>query len=111
MSTPAAAAIRHNCREAVAHEIKVGAAVAELADLWHRHGIGGFPEFCGQELGIPHPEALLLVRWAAHRPYWADPAAVDLSDPLALEVLEMATRHTARSLGMPPDALDEEAAQ
>jgi len=105
------AQVRHSCREVVAHEIRVGTAVAEAADMFRIEGIRGFPEFCGQDLGIPHPEALLLARWAAHRPHWADPAAVDLSDPLAGEVLEMGTRHAARSLGMPPDAFDEEAAQ
>lgn len=105
---PAAAAVRQRLREAVAHEIKVGAAVSEAADQFRIKGIRGFPDFCGEVLNIPHPEAMLLVRYATHRPHWADPTAVDLSDPLAGEVLELATRHVARRLGMPPDALEPE---
>jgi hypothetical protein len=96
-------AIRCSLRDAVAHLIKVGGAAAEMAVLFAREGIADqFPGFCGEALGIPHPEALLLARWAADRPAWANPEAVDLSDPLADELLELAIRHTARSLGMPP---------
>jgi hypothetical protein len=101
----AAAAIRQSWRDAVADLIKIGATVTDLADLWNRYGYQGFPEFCGNALGIPHPDALLLARWAADRPGWVDPAAVDLSDPLATEVLEMAMRHTARKLGIACDGL------
>lgn len=103
----AAAAVCESLREAVARQIQTGAAVSEAADQFRIKGIRGFPDFCGEVLNIPHPEAMLLVRYATHRPRWADPSAVDLSDPLAGEVLELATRHAARRLGMPPDALDE----
>ena len=102
-------AIRCSLRDAVAQQIKVGGAVAELAVLFARNGITDqFPGFCGEALGIPHPEALLQARWAADRPAWVDPVAVDLSDPVADEVIELAIRQTTRSLGMPPAALDAE---
>ena len=52
--------------------------------------------------GIEYREgnpSLVLTRCAADRPAWAIPAAVDLSDPLATKLLEMALRPSIRRLG------------
>lgn len=96
-------AIRCSLRDAVAQQIRLGGVVADLSVLFAREGITDqFPGFCGKALGIPHPDAQLLARWAADRPAWADPVEVDLSDPVADELLELAIRHATRSLGMPP---------
>lgn len=106
-SAAAAETIRCRLREAVAHEIRIGGEVSDLSGLFALEGITDqFPAFCGKALGIPHPDAQLLARCAADRPAWADPEAVDLSDPLANEVIELAIRQTTRTLGMPPADLE-----
>ena len=48
-----------------------------------------FARWCPGSCQVPLAEAELLMRWAADRPQWADPAAVDLRDPLAHDLLEL----------------------
>lgn len=47
---------------------------------------------------VTDPEATLLTRSAAARPAWIDPAAVDLTDPLASELLELTVAQAIRAL-------------
>jgi hypothetical protein len=92
-------------RETVANLLLAGVIYAWEDDYRRSNGLAEFQQECGQR-GISYPEALLLARWAADRPTWANPAAVDLSDPLVVEVWGIHRRLCARSLRMPPEGLN-----
>ena len=83
---------------AVSKLINIGAAISEIQELTARHGVTD-PDFCSHALELSASDALVLTRCAADRPAWAIPAAMDLSDPLATKLLEMALRPSIRRLG------------
>jgi hypothetical protein len=86
-----AAAVQRNLAAAVADKVAAGLRLAAMQAFL---GADGFARWCPERCGLPLAEAELLLRWAQKRPQWADPAAVDLSDPLAVQLLELgATRH------------------
>jgi hypothetical protein len=92
--------IRRNCSETVAGLVKAGKAIAEFQAVFSRYPIDEIaPGLTIHPLfGVTEVEALLLARCAAERPAWVDPAAVDLSDPLANELLELAVQQATSAL-------------
>jgi hypothetical protein len=48
-----------------------------------------FPRWCAQACGIPPAEADQLIRFAAARPGWIYPDAVDVTDPAVGELLSL----------------------
>ena len=72
----------------------------ELAQARGAMGADTFAHWCPEACSIPLPEAELLIRWGTARPSWADPAAVDLADPVAGELIELSLNRFARLTGV-----------
>jgi hypothetical protein len=93
----AAAKINQSLAESVAIKIKQGQILAET-----QARIGAeFPRWVSCACGVPLAEAELLIRWAADRPAWIAPAAVDLSDPLAWELMDLGLNRELQQMGIP----------
>jgi hypothetical protein len=92
--------IHQNCSEAIAKLIKMGKIIADIQELLSRYGASNLcPGLCVNSLlQVTDSEALQLTRWAADRPTWSDPAAVDLADPLASELLQQALLQVLREV-------------
>ena len=93
--------IRQSCSEAVATLIKMGSILTKFQEIFSRYPVEEMfgTGFTAETLcGVTGPEALLLTRSAAARPAWKDPTAVDLIDPLANELLELAVAWATRAL-------------
>lgn len=99
--------IRQNCSEVVAGLVKAGKTIAELQAVFSRYPIDEIaPGLTIHPLfGVTEAEALLLAHYAAERPAWADPSAVDLSDPLANDLLELALQQATSALPNPQEVV------
>ena len=90
--------------ELVAAMIQLGQQLQQLQQIEDRSKVMGdpeFPDWYRQQGGahwiaaitgyaIPMMALFLLLRAARSRPGWIDPVAVDLSDPLVADLLEVA---------------------
>ena len=92
-----AAAVRTSLREAIAQAVGAGLELAQTRGLL---GADEFALWCPGACSIPLPEAELMIRWGTARPNWANPAAVDLADPVAAELIELSANRWARSAGV-----------
>ena len=84
--------IRAQMRASIAAMVTVG---LELADSRQLLG-ANFERWCVEACRVPLAEAELLMRFALARPLWVKPEAVNLDDPMAPEVFEVAIHHTSR---------------
>ena len=83
------ATIRQNTCEAVAQFIRYGKAFADIEDLVSRYQM---PLDYWEAFGLSKEEAGLLMQHAASFPSWGEPAAVDTTNPAALEILAIRLR-------------------
>ena len=88
------ATIRQNTCEAVAKLICIGKALADIEALVSRYEM---PFDYLKAFYLSKEEAALLVRHAANLPSWEEPAAVDPTNPAALEILAICLRQVGEA--------------
>jgi hypothetical protein len=89
----AAVALNASIKEAIALLVRTGEALDKALAYM---GPEAFADWCPNACRVTLPEAELMMRWGTAHRDWGDPAAVDMANPLAVEIFELATIRAAR---------------